>query len=178
VRAVRRYPARETMDEASLFILIIGVALAGIILGLLVRFERGIVGLLVAGVAIGLLAYWLMEIRKAAGGEIKVEIARQAGPSRKPVEPRLPQAQKPEGWTYDLIDEGEQMTLIAEVPSPTEKIKVTQSERMLQIVSGQDFDQVVELPENAEVLKATYKNRVLQIILRKTLMRGPRETPL
>lgn|GEM_PF-973572 len=175
---MRRYPPRESLDEASLFILIIGVALAGIILGLLVRFERGIVGLLVAGAAIGLLAYWLMEIRKAAGGEVKVEIARQEAPSRTLMEQRPPKARKPEGWTYDLIDEGEQMTLIAEVPSPTEKIRVTQSERTLQIVSGQDFDQVVELPENAEVLKATYKNRVLQIVLRKKPMRGPRETPL
>lgn len=147
---MRRPVEFQLTNVASFAILIFGLILIGIIMMLIVRTQRGLLGFILAGLAAGLLVYWLREARRAVRKEFRPKGQQQA-----------------EQWTYDIIGEGDQSTLVAKVPGPESKVKVKLSGQSIEIRGGDGFKQVVHLPSRMEVTHTTYVNGVLQVKLRK-----------
>lgn len=139
----------DISDIISIAVLIIGVVVVGIILTLLVRLQRGLLGIIPGALAVTLLVYWLREFRRMA---------------RKELLPRnIPKKQ----WTYELVEGGEEITLVAEVPGPEESVDAKVYERRLKIKGGNNFEKEVALPINSEILQTSYVNGVLHVRLRK-----------
>ncbi|MEM4297739.1 MAG: Hsp20/alpha crystallin family protein [Nitrososphaerota archaeon] len=142
---------KRRFDEElySLGLLVIGILVISAVLMILVRIQRGLLGFVLAGITILLIAYWLNEIRKTIKSEMTPSIA------------------KSKKWVYDIIDEQDSITFVAEVPGPEDQIKVELQERTLKICGGQEFVREVKLPKPAEIIESKYLNGVLNIRLRK-----------
>jgi len=134
----------------SFAILIVGIILIGIILTLVFRAQKGLLGVALAGSAIVLLAYWLKEIRETLRKEWI------------PVKPT-----KEVGWAPEIIKTNDEVVVVAKVPGPEEKVKANLHYRTLEITGGRNFWKTIELQEEFEELQATYKNGILSIRLMK-----------
>lgn len=141
---------QQLPELISTAVLIIGLIVIGIILIMIIRIQRGLLGAVLAAVAALLLFYWLREIRKGIRKEWLLEV---------PV--------KPAEWTYDLIQQGDKMTVVAEVPGPESQVKVVLEGRTLNIYGGQGFSKKIELSENVQLEDTSYHNGVLQIRMKK-----------
>jgi len=145
-----RKPNGTVEETASLTILVIGVLVIGILLVFMIRIQRGLLGVILAGVATALLLYWLREIRRT----VKKEWLGETPPSKSE-------------WTYDLVDRGAEIAVIAEVPGPEDQISVKIVDHSLEIRGGENFFQQVKLPKDVEAPETTYNNGVLQVILKR-----------
>lgn len=142
---------RDEYRDDALKISTIALALLAIALVLLasVRIQRGLIGFILAGLAVALVIYWLREIYGAARKEMTPSVARQ------------------KKWFYDIIDEKESITIVAEVPGPEEMVKAEVSGRTVKIYGGQDFAKEVKLPKDCELIHTSYINGVLNVKLKK-----------
>jgi hypothetical protein len=139
-------PKDRAIDSTSFAILIIGIVVIGIILMLIIRIQRGLLGVILAGVATFLLVYWLREIRRTMRDEWI--------PLYKP---------KPSAWTYDLLKRGSEVTFVAEVPGPESEVRTRLTGNILEVMGGQNFYKQIRLPSEAEETKATYHNGVIEV---------------
>ena len=139
-------PKDRANESASFAILIVGIVAIGIILILLIRIQRGLLGIILAVVAAFLLAYWLREIRRTMKDEWI--------PISKP---------KPSAWTYDLLKRGSEITFVAEVPGPESEVTTRLTGNILEVMSGQNFYKRISLPSEMEETKMTYRNGVLEV---------------
>lgn len=146
---IQRSQKYDTMEFLSLFVMLLGIVVVGVVLMVILRVQRGLIGLILGGAAVVLLAYWLREVRRL----IRTE------------RPRLPA--KPAGWSYDLIEQGEEYVIVAEVPGPSDQVNVELIGQKLDVKGGNGFQKEILLPEVAEVVKMTYNNGVLNLRLRK-----------
>ncbi|MEM3063181.1 MAG: hypothetical protein QW303_06540, partial [Nitrososphaerota archaeon] len=110
----------DMADMIPLIVIIIGLVAIGIIAILLIRFQRGLLGFILTALAVTLLIFWLKEIQKT----IKEELAQPLSKTK---------------WIYDVIDYGTEITIIAEVPGPENKVKVNLIDHDLEIFGGQGF---------------------------------------
>ena len=143
---------RISPDLVNLFsvaVLILGVVVIGVVLILLVRLERGLLGLVAAGAVVALLLYWLREFRRMVKRELGVKNL---------IKKR---------WNYDLRVTSEDITFISEVPGHPERVDALVVERILRINGGENFDKEITLPAEAEVTEKAYGNGVLRVKLRK-----------
>lgn len=136
----------EVLKDLTLILfLIIGLTLLIVSL----RLFRGIVGLIVGSLMLGLLAYWFMEIRKTASSKtFKVN--------------------KTTSWLCDVIDEGEVLKVIAEVPGPEQKVKVKlvkNNKLLIKSIGG--FKKTVNLGYKVKVKDVSYSNGILNVTLKK-----------
>ena len=131
---------------------IIGTVLgAAAIIGLaliLVRIQRGLIGMILAILAAGLFAYWLTEFRKTVRKEFRA------------VAPK-------KDWEYEVMEGDGEVTVIAEVPGPSEKVKINLVDNTLQIEGSKGFHRTVSIPTKVEINSFTYLNGVLQVRMRK-----------
>ncbi|MEM3736740.1 MAG: Hsp20/alpha crystallin family protein [Candidatus Bathyarchaeia archaeon] len=147
---MKRKPLGTIEETISLAVLVIGLLVIGILLAFIVRFQRGLLGVILAVAAALLLFYWLRELRKTA----KKEWLPEAPPSKAE-------------WTYDLVDRGAEIAVIAEVPGPEEQISINIINRTLEIRGGGNFYRQIKLPEEVGEAETTYHNGVLQVILKR-----------
>jgi len=147
---MRRGGPKPFEEMLSFALLIIGIVVIGVILILIVRVQRGWLGVILAGLAAVLLAYWLKETRKT----IREELAPTS-------------YIKSKKWIHEVIDAEAEVTVVAEVPGPEEKVKVKLMGNTLEISGGHNYEKIIELPGRAEIVKTTYVNNVLNVRLRK-----------
>ncbi len=142
---------REEYRDEALKLSTITLALIAIALVLLatIRLQRGLIGFILAGLAISLVIYWIKELYTAAKKEMTPAIA------------------KHKKWFYDIIDEKENIIIVAEVPGPEEMVKAEVVGRTVKIYGGQDFTKEVKLPKDCEIVQSSYINGVLNVKLRK-----------
>lgn len=141
----------DVLNLVSTAVLILAVVVAGVVLVLLVRLERGLFGIVLAGVAIALMGYWLREFRRMAKRELGVR-----NPPKKE-------------WNYDLrVGKGE-ITFISEVPGPAEAVDALVVERILRVKGGDNFEKEIGIHAEAEIIAKSYVNGVLHLKLRKIL---------
>jgi len=150
---------REEYRDETLRLSAITLALIAIALVLLatIRFQRGLIGFILAGLAIALAIYWIKELYTAAKKETAPTIA------------------KHKKWFYDIIDEKENIIIVAEVPGPEEMVKAEVVGRTVKIYGGQDFAKEVKLPKDCEIVQSSYINGVLNVKLRKKQNAKPSE---
>ncbi|MEM3630850.1 MAG: hypothetical protein QXY18_05500 [Nitrososphaerota archaeon] len=138
----------DMTDMIPLIVIIIGLVAIGIIAILLIRFQRGLLGFILTALAVTLLIFWLKEIQKT----IKEEIAQPLSKTK---------------WIYDVIDYGTEITIIAEVPGPENKVKVSLIDHDLEILGGQGFRKLVKIYEEVEIMETIYRNGILQVKLKR-----------
>jgi HSP20 family protein len=151
----RREDARdETLKLSSILLALVAIAL---VLLTTIRLQRGLIGLILAGLAITLVIYWIRELYTAAKKEMTPPVA------------------KHKKWFCDIIDENENIIIVAEVPGPEELVKAEVVGRTVRIYGGQDFTKEVKLPKDCELVQSSYINGVLNVKLRKKPNTKPTE---
>ena len=147
-------PNRKTDNNLNSIVMMIvgGSAVLALIL-LLSRF-RGVVGLLFGGLAALLLIYWLRELRH----NINLE--------------RIRPLSRSSNWSYDVIEYPEEVSIVAEVPGPAEKVSARLEAGNLQIAGGNDFLRNIVVTDAVSVLRTTYVNGVLNVRLKKPIVQS------
>ncbi|MGQ9469070.1 MAG: hypothetical protein ACUVTD_04505 [Nitrososphaerales archaeon] len=146
---MKRKQRPNAWNDLSLAILLIGIVVISLILMLIVRVQRGLLGLVLAGLAVVLLVYWLREFRRAVKKELVPEIP-------------LKKAE----WTHELIEDKDEIIFLAEVPGPEDQIKVEITDSTLEVKSI-NFQKVVKLPHKVSIFSKSYVNGVLNVRLKK-----------
>jgi len=131
------------VEEASKLILgILATLLLLILFSLMLRLGRGVLGLILIGVIVLLGVYWFKEVKKAL----------------KTYRPRIE-------YPLELVEDGDLLTLTAQVPGPEEEVSIKISGRKLLIRGGRGFKRIVKLPYPVKVLKRSYVNGILHLEL-------------
>jgi HSP20 family protein len=157
-RAPQASNSNYLADVASMFILVAGVFLVGVLLLFLVRVQRGLLGLILAGLAAALVVYWMREIRQMMKKEL--------GPG-----------QTAKKWNYDILEGKNIVTFVAEVPGPIENIKVEIREGSLTVFGGEDFKKKVKIPKGLRLFDISYVNGVLNVRLSRATEAGEDSSP-
>jgi len=137
------------LDLANILAVFVGVIAIAIILTLLVRLQRGLLGIVLGCLAAILVAYWILDLRRTIRKEFKI----------KPSENR--------GWSHDIIEDRTEILVVGKVPGPEEKIEVRLHDNLLEVKGGLHFRELITLPARAVSFNAAYNNGVLEIRLRK-----------
>ena len=143
-----RSKPNELASLISIMFLIIGLLLIGIVILFMVRLQRGLIGLVLAGIAAFLIIYWMKEIRTMILGKPKSK-----SPSRK--------------WTYDIIEDESVVTIVAEIPGPTECVKVEYKGGLLTLFGGERFKKKVSVQKGLSLSATSYINGILNVKLSK-----------
>ena len=131
------------VEESSKLLLgVLAILLLLLLFSLTLRIGRGVLGLILIGVIILLGVYWFKEVEKAL----------------KTYRPRIK-------YPLELVEDGDLLTLTAQVPGPEEQVSVKISGRKLLIRGGRGFKRVVKLPYPVKVLKRSYVNGILHLEL-------------
>jgi len=132
---------RDHAEEASKLILgILATLLLLILFSLMLRLGRGILGLILIGIIVLLGLYWFKEIKKAL----------------KTYRPKIE-------YPLELVEDGDVLTLTAQVPGPEEEISVKILGRKLLIRGGRGFKKTIKLPYPVRILKRSYVNGILHL---------------
>jgi|TARA_B100001964_G_scaffold26769_1_gene26658 HSP20 family molecular chaperone IbpA len=146
---IRRIGSNDLAQIGSMFTLVIGIFLMGLLLLFLIRIQRGLLGLVLAGVAVILMIYWMREIRQLVKKEF--------------------QATKPpkKTWTCDVFEADTKVTVVAEVPGPAEDVKVNLKTNSLSIIGGGKFKQKIKISKGLALINTSYLNGVLTVNLKR-----------
>ena len=129
------------VEEVSKLILgVLATLLLLILFSLMLRLGRGVLGLILIGVIVLLGVYWFKEVKKAL----------------KTYRPRIE-------YPLELVEDGDLLTLTAQVPGPEEEVSIKISGRKLLIRGGRGFKRIVKLPYPVKVLKKSYINGILHL---------------
>ncbi|MDH5703877.1 MAG: hypothetical protein OEY99_06650 [Aigarchaeota archaeon] len=139
---------RKNPEDPLDILSIIGITVVALLLILLFKVKGGILGIVLGAVAVATLFYWLKEIRKV----FREEKAYPTGEAE---------------WLYDLIDDGEGVSLVAKVPGPAEEVEVRLHKGVLEIRGGGNFKRRVHVPKEVELQDRSYINGVLHVSLQK-----------
>jgi HSP20 family molecular chaperone IbpA len=126
----------------------IGIAAVALLLITLFRVKSGILGIIIGAMAVAVLAYWLVEIKNTI----------QEGKTSPKEETE---------WFHDLIEEGENIDFVANVPGPEKEVRVRIVNKKLEIKGGANFLQRIDIPKNAKLQKWSHSNGVLHAKLRR-----------
>ncbi len=143
----RRGP--QLADTTDIMTVLVGVVVVAVILAMLVRLQRGLLGVVLGGLAAVLAVYWILETRRTLKKEMRI----------RPFEAR--------GWSPDIIEDRNQILVVGKVPGPKEKIRVLLHEDLLEVKGGLEFNEVIKLPARAVSFNTAYNNGVLEVRLKK-----------
>jgi HSP20 family molecular chaperone IbpA len=104
----------------SSVLLVAGIAMLGVIVIVVTRFQRGLLALVLSALAGGLLIFWLFELKRI----FKQNATPFDNKGR---------------WTYDLISSSGEITFVAEVPGPDANVSVELKNGKLRVKSSGDF---------------------------------------
>ncbi len=150
MRSNRRTSELSTADLLNYVVLALGLIVIGVVLVLLIRIQRGLLGIVLAALAVGFLAYWTSELRKAVKKEFSI--------------PRAPK------WVPEIFDQGDDIIVIGTVPGREENVKAEFRNGILEIQGDQGFHAFVALKKELRIEEIRYVNRVLQVRLIKSLV--------
>ncbi|MCF8884244.1 MAG: hypothetical protein L4877_00415 [Aigarchaeota archaeon] len=133
------------MDYLSrMLTLILFIMLLLLVISLVIRFQRGLLGLALV-IAVALLGlYWFKELKKA--------FTKQRAVEKYPVE---------------ILEQGDLILLTAQVPGPEEEVYVELRGKKLLLRGGGGFRRIVKLPYHTKIIMKSYLNGVLHLQLRK-----------
>ena len=143
----RRGP--QLADTTDIMTVLAGVVVIAIILALLVRLQRGLLGVVLGSLAAALAIYWILEMRRTIKKEMII----------RPFEARR--------WIPDIIEDPNEILVVGKVPGPREKIRVLLRGDLLEVKAGLEFSEVIRLPARAVSFNTAYNNGVLEVRLKK-----------
>jgi hypothetical protein len=147
MKSIKRDRGMSLPEFFNYIILIVGMLVIAVVLALLVRVQRGLLGIVLGAIAVGLLVYWVSELRKTVKKEFSV-----------------PSAVK---WSPDIFHRDDKVIVLGVVPGPEKKVKAQFRDGILEVRGGQGFHEFVSLGKHLRIEEAKYVNRVLQVRLRK-----------
>ncbi|MBS7622581.1 Hsp20/alpha crystallin family protein [Candidatus Bathyarchaeota archaeon] len=142
----RRGPEVDSADVAAVLIGIVAIA---IVLALLVRLQRGLLGIILGSIAVILAVYWILDLRRTLRRELRIRLS------------------ETRGWNHDIIEDGAEILVVGRVPGPHEKIEVLVRDDLLEVKGSRHFRELIKLPAKASILGTVYNNGVLEIRLKK-----------
>ena len=128
--------------RGSLLLLIVLMLLGFLLLSMLLRFQRGLLGLILTAILVILGFYWFKEIWKAL---------EQGGRTRE--------------YPLEISEEDDMISLTAQVPGPESEVSFEVKGNKLLLRGGMGFRRVVRLPYRVRVLSSSYINGILHIKL-------------
>ncbi len=135
------------LGELSNILLAMSIAAIALLIILIFKVKGGIFGIIIGALLASALAFWLREIR----GILR--------------EKEVPRAEA--DWFYDIISDGEGITLTARVPGPAEEVEVRLVNDVLEIKGGGNFSRRVNVPKGVQIREKSYVNGVLCVKLRR-----------
>ena len=130
--------------RGSLLLFVMLMLLGFLLLSMLLRFQRGLLGLILTAILVVLGFYWFKEIRKAL---------EQSGRTRE--------------YPLEISEEDDMISLTAQVPGPESEVSFKVNGNKLLLRGGMGFKRVVRLPYRVRVLSSSYINGILHIKLLK-----------
>ena len=147
---VQRSRGSNNAEWISFVSIIVGLIFAGIVIILLAKFQRGMIGIVLAIAASLLLLYWIKVFRRTVRNSLGIS----SPPSKKEL-------------MFDIINESTSITVVAEVPGPEDNVKVDVNELTLNITGGMNFKKSLKMETRTEINSVTYVNGVLTVKLKK-----------
>ena len=147
MKSIKRDRGTSLGEFLNFIVLVVGMLVMTVVLVLLVRVQRGLLGIVLGAIAVGLLVYWISELRKTVKKEFSI-----------------PSAMK---WSPDIFHRDDEIIVVGVVPGPEKKVKVEFRNGILEVRGGQRFHEFVTLGEHLKVEETKYVNRVLQVRLGK-----------
>ncbi|MEM2910362.1 MAG: Hsp20/alpha crystallin family protein [Nitrososphaerota archaeon] len=121
--------------------LLVIVMLVMVILAL--RLQRGFIGIVLVVATAFILFYWMIEVRK---------MLKRSGLK---------------DFIYEVLDEGDCISIIAQVPGPEDAVNVLTLGKRIIIKGGGGFKRTLVLPHKVELMHKSYKNGVLALKMQK-----------
>jgi len=131
-------------SRSSLTLLIMLMLLGFLILTVLIRFQRGLLGLILTGIIAILGFYWFRELRKD-----------------------LEQGRSVREYPLEVSEEDELISLTAQIPGPEDEVSFEVKGNKLFLRGGMGFRRVIRLPYRVRILSSSYINGVLHLKLVK-----------
>ena len=147
---VQRSRGSNNAEWISFVSIIVALIFAGIVIILLAKFQRGMIGIVLAIAASLLLLYWVKEFRRTVRNSLGIS----SPPSKKEL-------------MFDIINESTSITVVAEVPGPEDNVKVDVNGLTLNITGGMNFKKSLKMETRTEINSVTYVNGVLTVKLKK-----------
>ena len=113
-----------------------------LLLSILLRVQRGLLGLILTAILVVLGFYWFKEIRKA-----------------------LEQSERTREYPLEISEEDDMISLTAQVPGPESEVSFEVKGNKLLLRGGMGFRRVIKLPYRVRVLSSSYINGILHIKL-------------
>ncbi len=148
---MRRTRTDDYQEIVSTVGTILGIAAVIFLALILVRIQRGLLGIVLAALAAGLFVYWLTEMRKTM---------------KRGLRPALPR----KDWGYEVTDEGEEVRVVADVPGPSENVKIKLVQDVLEIEGGKNFRRSISIKSKVEINSFSYLNGVLHVKMKKIVL--------
>ena len=126
-------------------ILIVGMLVIAVVLMLLVRIQKGLLGIVLAAAALVLLAYWIVELRKTVKREFATKVK----------------------WSPDILHINDEIIVVGVVPGPESKVNAEFRNGALVIQGGRRFHETILLGKHLRLQETKYINSVLQVRLAK-----------
>jgi len=118
------------------------ILLGFLLLSMLLRVQRGLLGLILTAILAVLGFYWFKEVRKA-----------------------LEQVERAREYPLEVSEEDDMISLTAQVPGPESEVSFEVKGNKLLLRGGMGFRRVVKLPYRVRVLSSSYVNGILHIKL-------------
>jgi len=128
--------------RGSLVLFVMLILLGFLLLSMLLRVQRGLLGLILTAILAVLGFYWFKEIRRAL---------EQVGRARE--------------YPLEVSEEDDMISLTAQVPGPESEVSFEVKGNKLLLRGGMGFRRVVKLPYRVRVLSSSYVNGILHIKL-------------
>lgn len=147
MKSIKRDHGPSLGEFLNYIVLVVGMLVIAVVLVLLVRVQRGLLGIVLGAIAVGLLVYWVSELRKIVKKELSV-----------------PSTMK---WSPDILYQGDEIIVVGVVPGPQKKVNAEFRNGILEVRGGQRFHEFVTLGKHLKIEETKYVNHVLQVKLGK-----------
>ena len=136
----------------NFLLILVSLVVGGIIIIIIVRLERGLLGFILGGASIALFVFWVREFKKMVNDDKQF--------------PSLTNYKK---WQYDIFENDNEITIVTEVPGPEKEILINIINKTVKISNGKNFSEEIKLKKEVKMINKSYLNGILNIQLKKEL---------
>ena len=133
----------------NFLVILVSLVIGGIILIIILRLERGFLGLILGAASIALFVYWVREFKKIINDD-----------------KQFPSLSNQKKWQYDIFENDNEITIVAEVPGPEKEILIDIINKTVKI-SNENFSEEIKLKKEVSIIEKSYLNGILNLKLKK-----------
>ena len=133
----------------NFLVILVSLVIGGIILIIILRLERGFLGLILGAASLALFVYWVREFKKIINDD-----------------KQFPSLSNRKKWQYDIFENDNEITIVAEVPGPEKEILINIINKTVKI-SNENFSEDIKLKKEVSIINKSYLNGILNLKLKK-----------